>query len=210
MIQLTNIIKKFGNHTVLNNISLTIGRGEMVAIMGPSGSGKSTLLNILGLVDSFDAGDYQFDDYSNIKPNSRLANRMIRERINYIFQNFALIDNETVAQNLEIAQKYLKLNQKAKKQQIKTVLAKVNLAGFEQRKVYELSGGQQQRVAVARCLIKPSELILADEPTGSLDEKNRDIILKEISHMNEEGKTVVIVTHDPKVAEFCSRIIYLS
>lgn len=110
MIDLTNVTKTFASKTIFDDLNLHIDTGEMVAIMGPSGSGKSTLLNIIGLIDDFSSGTYEFDGVKNIKPNSRQANRTIREKISYIFQNFALIDDETVGQNLAIAQKYLKLN----------------------------------------------------------------------------------------------------
>lgn len=210
MIRLNNLVKKFGNKTVLNNLTLEIEDGEMVAIIGTSGSGKSTLLNILGFLENFDSGSYRLDEDENVKANSRRSNKLIREKISYVFQNYALIDNQTVYQNLELAQKYLKESKKNKAEQIKEVLTTVGLAGYEQSKIYELSGGQQQRVAIARCLIKPSKLVLADEPTGSLDEENREIILKELKQINQAGKTVIIVTHDLAVADVCSRVIELS
>ncbi|MDE3316094.1 ABC transporter ATP-binding protein [Lacticaseibacillus zeae] len=207
MIDLTNVTKTFASKTIFDNLNLHIDTGEMVAIMGPSGSGKSTLLNIIGLIDDFSSGTYEFDGVKNIKPNSRQANRTIREKISYIFQNFALIDDETVGQNLAIAQKYLKLNKAQRQKQIDDALQTVGLNGYADRKTFELSGGEQQRVAVARCLIKPSKLILADEPTGSLDGDNRSLILNELKNINRLGKTVIIVTHDPLVAKECSRMI---
>lgn len=209
MIKIHNLTKSFGRKIVFQNLNLDIKDKEMVAIMGASGSGKSTLLNILGLIDGFDSGNYIFDGQSNIKPNSRQANRQIRDKINYIFQNFALIDNLTVAQNLTLAQKYVKKDKAAKIRQIDETLRRVGLENYKSNKVYELSGGQQQRVAVARAMIKPSQLILADEPTGSLDEQNRDVIMKELKQLNLMGKTLVIVTHDPVVASYCSKIIKL-
>ncbi|WLV77525.1 ABC transporter ATP-binding protein [Lacticaseibacillus parahuelsenbergensis] len=207
MIDLTNVTKTFASKTIFDNLNLHIETGEMVAIMGPSGSGKSTLLNIIGLIDDFSSGTYEFDGVKNIKPNSRQANRTIREKISYIFQDFALIDDETVGQNLAIAQKYLKLNKAQRQKQIDDALQTVGLNGYADRKIFELSGGEQQRVAVARCLIKPSKLILADEPTGSLDGDNRSLILNELKNINRLGKTVIIVTHDPLVAKECSRTI---
>lgn len=207
MIDLTNVTKTFASKTIFDNLNLHIETGEMVAIMGPSGSGKSTLLNIIGLIDDFSSGTYEFDGVKNIKPNSRQANRTIREKISYIFQDFALIDDETVGQNLAIAQKYLKLNKAQRQKQIDDALQTVGLNGYADRKIFELSGGEQQRVAVARCLIKPSKLILADEPTGSLDGDNHSLILNELKNINRLGKTVIIVTHDPLVAKECSRTI---
>lgn len=209
MIELKNITKKFENKTVFANFNLQINQNEMVAIIGPSGSGKSTLLNILGLIDKVDDGDYQFEQYTNIKPNSRLAQKIIREKISYLFQNFALIEEDTVLQNLLLALKYVKQSKKEKTEIITAALQKVGLSEYLNSKIYELSGGQQQRIAVARAIIKPSELVLADEPTGSLDSKNRDEIIKLLLELNAAGKTVIVVTHDSHVAEKCHRVLEL-
>jgi len=209
MIELKNITKKFENKTVFANFNLQIDQNEMVAIIGPSGSGKSTLLNILGLIDKVDDGDYQFEQYTNIKPNSRLAQKIIREKISYLFQNFALIEEDTVLQNLLLALKYVKQSKKEKTEIITAALQKVGLSEYLNSKIYELSGGQQQRIAVARAIIKPSELVLADEPTGSLDSKNRDEIIKLLLELNDSGKTVIVVTHDSHVAEKCHRVLEL-
>lgn len=209
MIELKNITKKFENKTVFANFNLQIDQNEMVAIIGPSGSGKSTLLNILGLIDKVDDGDYQFEQYTNIKPNSRLAQKIIREKISYLFQNFALIEEDTVLQNLLVALKYVKQSKKEKTEIITAALQKVGLSEYLNSKIYELSGGQQQRIAVARAIIKPSELVLADEPTGSLDSKNRDEIIKLLLELNDAGKTVIVVTHDSHVAEKCHRVLEL-
>lgn len=209
MIELKNITKKFENKTVFANFNLQINQNEMVAIIGPSGSGKSTLLNILGLIDKVDDGDYQFEQYTNIKPNSRLAQKIIREKISYLFQNFALVEEDTVLQNLLLALKYVKQSKKEKTEIITAALQKVGLSEYLNSKIYELSGGQQQRIAVARAIIKPSELVLADEPTGSLDSKNRDEIIKLLLELNAAGKTVIVVTHDSHVAEKCHRVLEL-
>lgn len=209
MIELKNITKKFESKTVFANFNLQIDQNEMVAIIGPSGSGKSTLLNILGLIDKVDDGDYQFEQYTNIKPNSRLAQKIIREKISYLFQNFALIEEDTVLQNLLLALKYVKQSKKEKTEIITAALQKVGLSEYLNSKIYELSGGQQQRIAVARAIIKPSELVLADEPTGSLDSKNRDEIIKLLLELNDAGKTVIVVTHDSHVAEKCHRVLEL-
>lgn len=209
MIELKNITKKFENKTVFANFNLQIDQNEMVAIIGPSGSGKSTLLNILGLIDKVDDGDYQFEQYTNIKPNSRLAQKIIREKISYLFQNFALIEEDTVLQNLLLALKYVKQSKKEKTEIITAALQKVGLSEYLNSKIYELSGGQQQRIAVARAIIKPSELVLADEPTGSLDSKNRDEIINLLLELNDAGKTVIVVTHDSHVAEKCHRVLEL-
>lgn len=209
MITLKNVNKRFGHRTIFSDFSLTIEAGEMVALVGASGSGKTTLLNILGLIEDVESGEYILSGERNIKVNTGRAQKIIREKIGYLFQNFALIDTETVEDNLNIALKYSKNSKRENDALIAITLTKVGLKGYQKRKVFELSGGEQQRVAVARVLIKPSEIILADEPTGSLDNKNRDDVLLLLTEMNREGKTIVIVTHDPEVAKRCSRIIEL-
>ncbi|AUW97237.1 ABC transporter ATP-binding protein [Streptococcus pluranimalium] len=207
MISIINLYKKIGNKEVFNNFSLNISKGEFVALVGPSGSGKTTLLNIIGLIDDEFSGTYSFGGNENIKINSRMSQKIIREEISYLFQNFALIDNETVRYNLLLALKYVNCSKKEKIYKIKAVLAKLGLEEKLDSKVSELSGGEQQRIAVARVFLKPSSLVLADEPTGSLDKTNRDSIIQLLKKMNQNGKTIVIVTHDLEVANECDRII---
>lgn len=209
MIKIQDITKKYGEKTILNKFSLEIEQGEFISIMGESGSGKSTLLNIVGLLEKFDSGTLTIDDKTNFSPGSSKANKLLRESISYLFQNFALIDEESVESNLDLALRYIKSNAKEKKQKIEDTLDYVGLKGFSKRKIFELSGGEQQRVAVARIMLKPSKIILADEPTGSLDEKNRDLILDLLVNLNKQGKTIVVVTHDKVVARRSNRIIYL-
>lgn len=209
VITIENLTKKYGSKTIFSDFNLEIQEREMVAISGKSGAGKSTLLNIMGLIEPFDSGKMKIFGTHGIKPNSSRAAKMIREHINYLFQNFALIDNETVFKNLSFALKYVNGNSKEKKKRIQSALQKVSLTGMEKQKVYTLSGGEQQRVAMARILIHPKPLILADEPTGSLDSQNRDSILSFLMELNHEGTTVVIVTHDPVVAKSCDRTVAL-
>ena len=179
----------------------------MVAVVGKSGCGKSTLLNIIGLLETVDAGQVCIDDLQNIFPQSRMAITVIREKISYLFQNFALVDEETVFYNLNLALKYVKGN---KKQMIEKALTAVGLQGYENKRIYQLSGGEQQRIALARILIKPSKIILADEPTGSLDAENRGVVMGMLRKLQQQGKTIVIVTHDDHVAAQCDRIISLA
>lgn len=176
IIELKNIEKKYGEKKVLDNISLEINEGDLVAITGESGKGKSTILNIVGLLEIPDGGQVSICGEANIKPNSSKASKMLRSNISHLFQNFALIDEETVDNNLLVALKYVKLSKKEKANKINEALKRVGLEGFEKRRIYELSGGEQQRVAIARVMLKPSKIVLADEPTGSLDETNRDKI----------------------------------
>lgn len=207
IIELKNISKSFEKQ-VLNDVSMKINENEMVAVVGKSGSGKSTLLNIIGLLESPDSGDIIIDNYKNVKINSSEANKIIREKISYLFQNFALIEQETVYENLEIALKYVKLKKNEKEELIKSALKSVDLEGYENRKVFGLSGGEQQRVAIARIMLKPSKIVLADEPTGSLDRDNINKVMKLLHKINEENnKTIIIVTHDIEVANECHRII---
>ena len=209
MIQLENITKTIGEKVILENLSLKINQGDLVAIVGKSGSGKSTLLNLLGLIDGDYSGHYEIFGQQNVPVNSVKSQAIIREHISYLFQNFALIDNETVEYNLMLALKYVKLSKKDKVQKIEEILERVGLSSTLHQKVSELSGGEQQRIAVARAILKPSQLLLADEPTGSLDPEKRDLVLNFLLDMNKEGKTVIIVTHDAYVAQQCHRVIEL-
>lgn len=208
MIKLENVSKSYSK-SILKNISLEIKQGEFVAIVGESGKGKSTLLNIIGLLEKADSGKVFIDGECNIEPNSSKVAKVLRYKINYLFQNFALIDEKNVYKNLMLSLQYVKANKKRKIQMIDSVLSKVGLEGYGNRKVFELSGGEQQRVAIARCMLKPCKIVLADEPTGSLDINNRDRVLKLLNELNKEGKTIIIVTHDKEVAESCGRIINL-
>jgi putative bacteriocin ABC transporter len=209
MIKLENITKTIGKKVILENLSLKINQGDLVAIVGKSGSGKSTLLNLLGLIDGDYSGHYEIFGQKNVLVNSAKSQAIIREHISYLFQNFALIDNETVEYNLMLALKYVKLSKKDKVKKIEEILERVGLSSTLHQKVSELSGGEQQRIAVARAILKPSQLLLADEPTGSLDPENRDLVLNFLLDMNKEGKTVIIVTHDAYVAQQCHRVIEL-
>ncbi len=206
MILLKGVSKKYGNKTVLNNFSMHICPGEFVAIVGPSGCGKSTLLNIIGLLEPFDKGVVEINKEKNIRPQSRKATNFLRTTISYLFQNFALVDEETVFYNLKLALRYVKGD---KEKLISQALKKVGLVGYEKKKIYQLSGGEQQRVAMARILLKPAKIILADEPTGSLDANNRDLIITMLQMLRQEGKTILVVTHDNYVAAHADRIIEL-
>lgn len=200
--------RSFGSHVVLDGLDLEIARGEMVAITGPSGSGKSTVMNLLGLLDAPESGQISVLGEPAPAPRSGAAYRLIRNHIGYLFQNFGLIDDTTVVKNLEVALAYAR-QAGPRRAAIADALAAVGLAGSERRGVHSLSGGEQQRVAVARLLLKPCDIVLADEPTGSLDADNRDVVLRLLHEMNESGKTVVLVTHDPVVVSACSRVVRL-
>jgi putative ABC transport system ATP-binding protein len=207
IISLENITKQFSKKTVLKNFNLNIQKGEFVSIMGPSGSGKSTLLNMIGLLETPTFGEIKILDYVNPKFNSKEGIYLLRNEISYLFQNYGLVDSRTVNYNLKMATHFLKLSANEEKERIKNALSKVDLKDIQNEKIYSLSGGEQQRVALAKIMLKPSNIILADEPTGSLDQSNRDIVLAILKKFNEEGKTIIVVTHDPVVEQCASRKI---
>ena len=205
IIELKNINKSYSNKYLFKNLDFSIKKGEMVAITGPSGVGKSTLLNIIGLIDKPDSGEVVICSNKNPFDKEKVKLKLFRDNIGYLFQNYALVDNYTGSKNLDIALEYVK--NKNKKRLKEEALEKVGLLDKLNNKIFELSGGEQQRVALARLMLKEKDIILADEPTGSLDEDNRDIILKLLKQLNDEGKTIVLVTHDKTVANMCNREI---
>ena len=199
ILRIENLNKSFGDHHVIKNMSLEVNQGSFVVLTGPSGSGKSTFLNIVGLLDKHDSGTITYFGVNNPKPFSKEATKLLQTKIGYLFQNFALIESKTVEQNLMIALEFVKgIN---KKERIAEVLEYVDLKGFEKKKISKCSGGEQQRVAVARLMLKPCELILCDEPTGSLDYENRQNIISLLKKLQADGKTILIVSHDPEVIE---------
>ena len=208
VLRLENVDKKFEEQVVFRNFNMEVKQGEFITVAGKSGSGKSTLLNMIGLLDSCDRGVVELFGAKNIKPFSKKANRMLREKIGYLFQNFALINNESIYYNMHIAIKHHKFPDEDTL--IKNALEEVGLKGAEGKKVFKCSGGEQQRIAIARLLIKPCELILADEPTGSLDDENKEEIFKLLLEMNRKGKTLVVVTHDLSLTKLSHRSVEIS
>jgi len=208
--EFVNISKSYGDHVVLDNMNMAVGEGEMVAITGKSGSGKTTILNIMGLLEKQDSGVIKLFGDKSPRIGSVRANKLLRTRLSYLFQNCALIDEDTVDYNLEIPLIYSKKTRWEKQNLKIDALKKVGLNISLKQKVYELSGGEQQRVAIARILLKPCELVLADEPTGSLDSENRNEIMRILRELNNAGKTIIIVTHEQYVAEACDRTINLA
>lgn len=205
IIKLERVNKSFQNKIVFENVDLEIGKGELVSIVGASGCGKSTLLNILGLLDKVDSGNVILFDEVNVKPFSRKAEALLRDKIGYLFQNYALIENQSIRYNLELVFSK-KISKQEKEMKIHSALEMVGLVGMEDKKIYKCSGGEQQRVALARLLIKPCELILADEPTGNLDSDNKEKVFSILKMMNEMGKTIVLVTHDSELANKCDKV----
>ena len=196
------------NTFALNGISLTIYKGEIIAVMGRSGSGKSTLLNVIGLIDMPNAGEYTLNGKSLTEIRANKVHKTRNEMIGFIFQYFALLKEHTVLDNVVLPLTYRKLKQR-EENKAKFYLDKVGLKEHMYKTPDELSGGQQQRVAIARALVGERELILADEPTGNLDRKTGEEIMNLLLQLNEEGRTIIIVTHDMEVANKCNRIIEL-
>lgn len=209
MIETINLSKSYGNHVVINSLNLKIKEKEMVAIVGPSGCGKSTLLNIIGQIDDQYDGTLLIDEKIMNKLNQSQKEKFIRYHINYLFQNFALIETETVKENLLIGLEYSKLKKQEKNERIAEVLKKVKLEKTLNKKVYELSGGEQQRIALARIMLKPGNIVLADEPTGNLDKDSSLLVMKVLKELQKDGKTIIIVTHSEEIARQCDRIVEL-
>lgn len=210
VLELIDVNKAFGSKQVLESMGLSVEEGEFVSIIGPSGLGKSTILNIMGLLDSVDSGDVVICGKRNPRIGSRIATNLLRHKISYIFQNFGLVDDATVEYNLSIAARFVKLNRLDKDELMKSALYRVGLTDMFSEKVHHLSGGEQQRIAIAKAMIKQSKIILADEPTGSLDSDNRDIVLGLLKELQEQGKTIVVVTHDETVSQAGDRVITLN
>ena len=210
MISVQNVSKKFGSREILKDLSFDVEENEFVALVGPSGSGKSTLLNMIGLLDNIDSGKILINGKILPKVNSRSAVNYRKNVINYLFQSNALISTSSVKDNLMLAMTFTNFSKEEKEKKIKETLRFVGLENRLDSKVNELSGGEQQRIAIVRAILKPGEIILADEPTGSLDpdmvQKSFDLIR---SLRDQFGKTILIVTHNLDHAKQCDRIVSL-
>lgn len=213
MIRTENLTRIFRTEEIetiaLNGVNINVKDGEFVAIMGPSGCGKSTLLNILGLLDTPTEGKYWLGDeeVGHLKERERTAYR--KGRIGFVFQNFNLIDELTVEENIDLQLKYLGIGKAERKERVLGILRKVKLSHRAKHYPHQLSGGQQQRVAIARAVVGKPSIILADEPTGNLDSKNGVEVMQLLSELNDEGTTIVMVTHSKHDATYASRIINL-
>lgn len=209
-LQVDALNKSFGSNTVLHNISFEIESGESVALVGPSGCGKSTLLNIIGLLETLDSGTINLEGRTYPSINSKKATLMRRAEINYLFQSFALINDWKVSRNLLLALQYTKLSKQEQERLMRTALENYGIGEKYDAVVNELSGGEKQRVAIARAMIKPGNLILADEPTGSLDKAMATIVIDSLlDSVHANHKTLLMVTHDMNIAQRCDRIIEL-
>ena len=213
LIQLSNVVKSYSNGdqelNVLKGIDLTVYEGEFVAIMGPAGSGKSTLMNIIGLLDKPTSGDYSLNGTQVEELKEKQLAKVRNQEIGFVFQQFFLLSKLSALQNVELPLVYAGVNSSKRRQLAKQFLEKVELSERMKHLPSELSGGQKQRVAIARALVNNPSIILADEPTGALDTKTSDQIMQLLTELNREGKTIVMVTHEPEIADFATRKIVI-
>lgn len=213
MIQIKNLSKVFRTEEVetmaLSEVSLTINEGDFVSIMGPSGSGKSTLLNIVGLLDSASNGSYQLLNQEMIGLKERDKSKARKESIGFIFQNFNLIDELSVYDNIELPLIYNKVHSSERKKKVEVIAERLGISHRLKHYPQQLSGGQQQRVAVARALINDPKIILADEPTGNLDSKNGNEVMELLTDLHANGSTILMVTHSDYDASFSEKIILM-
>lgn len=206
LLELKNISKIYGDLHALDNVSLTVEKGEWIAIMGPSGSGKSTMMNIIGCLDKPSTGQVIFDGEDISKVSGKKMTEFHRDKIGLVFQQFHLINYLNAVENVMVAQYYHSMPDE---KEALEALERVGLKDRARHLPSQLSGGEQQRVCIARALINSPELILADEPTGNLDEANENIVLDIFKQLHKEGTSLVVVTHDPEVGEVAQRIVRL-
>ncbi|MDR1862896.1 MAG: ABC transporter ATP-binding protein [Treponema sp.] len=206
LLELKDISKAYGNLKALQDINLTVEQGEWLAIMGPSGSGKTTMMNIIGCMDKPSAGTVFLDGLNISKESDRNLTTVRRDKIGLIFQQFHLVNYLTALENVMVAQYYHSLPDEKEAME---ALDRVGLAGRAKHLPSQLSGGEQQRVCIARALINYPKLILADEPTGNLDEANENIVIEIFKKLHAGGSTIIVVTHDPEVAEDAERTVVL-
>lgn len=213
MIKTNNLVKIFRTDeietTALNNVTMNVDEGEFVAIMGPSGCGKSTLLNIIGLLDNPTKGEYYFNNTEVGSFKERQRTNMRKGNIGFVFQSFNLIDELNVYENIELPLLYLKMSGAERKKRVNDVIERMQISHRAKHFPQQLSGGQQQRVAVARAVVTNPKLILADEPTGNLDSKNGDEVMNLLTELNNDGTTIIMVTHSVADAERAHRIVHL-
>ncbi len=213
MIKITDLVKVYRTEevetTALNKLSLEVKEGEFVSIMGASGCGKSTLLNIIGLLDAPNDGSYLFDGTEVAKFNEKERAGLRKANIGFVFQNFNLIDELSVYENVELPLIFNKVKSSERKKRVTEILERIGIAHRAKHFPLQLSGGQQQRVAVARALVTNPKLILADEPTGNLDSKSGNDVMELLTELHASGATIIMVTHSSYDAQFSSRVITL-
>lgn len=213
MIHLHQISKIYRSESVetraLSEVSLQVDEGEFISIMGPSGCGKSTLVNIIGMLDTYDHGLYVFEDVDVNKLKEKTRVKLRKQNIGFVFQNFNLLDELTVFENIELPLVYLGVKATERRQKVEEVLDRIALGHRQKHYPHQLSGGQQQKVAIGRAIVSRPRIILADEPTGNLDSQQGNEIMEYLSKLNDMGTTIVMVTHSMNDASYSNRIIKL-
>ncbi len=194
---------------VLKDITISVDEGEYVAIMGPSGSGKSTLMNIIGCLDKQTKGSFMFDGTDIMECSDKMLSEIRNEKIGFVFQNFNLLPRQSALENVELPLLYAGVSKKERRERAIAALTRVGLEDRMDFKPTQLSGGQKQRVAIARAIVNKPRLLLADEPTGALDTKSGDQIMELFKELNDEGVTVVMITHEPDIAKCAKRVMYI-
>lgn len=213
VIALSGLTKRYGigdaEHTVLDGLDLTIDKGEFIAIMGPSGCGKTTLLNILGLLDRADDGDYLLDGRNVETMSSSRRARIRSNQIGFVFQNFNLVSRLNVIENVALPLTYQGKHKTRRLKEASKMLGTFHLSEREYYMPWQLSGGQTQRVAIARALVNNPSIVLADEPTGNLDSRSSHVIMEELADIHRRGNTIIMVTHNPDLTSYASRVIHM-
>lgn len=195
--------------TALDNVSLTVEEGEFTSIMGPSGSGKSTIMNILGLLDKFDSGSYTLNGINVSDHDDEELAKIRNKEIGFVFQSFNLLPRMNLLENVMLPLVYAKVPKKERQRRAKEALERVGLGNRLYHKTNEISGGQTQRVAIARAIVNNPSVLMADEPTGNLDSKTTKTIMRIFQELNDEGTTIIMVTHEPEMAQYTKRIVHV-
>lgn len=207
IIKLSEINKSYNGKTVFKDFNLDVEKGDFLVVTGKSGAGKSTLLNIIGLLEKPDSGTVSIYEYQNPDINKKDGRILIKDHIGYLFQNFALVENYTAKKNIELVCKLKKIA--FADESVQKIICKLGIDDLMDKKIFQLSGGEQQRVALARLFIKQPTILLADEPTASLDPENAEVVLDAIDELNKSGTTVVLVTHNPDIVQRANRTIHI-
>ncbi|MCM1467661.1 MAG: ATP-binding cassette domain-containing protein [Alistipes sp.] len=206
-IKLTGICKRYGTKQIFDGFNLSVERGEFLCITGKSGCGKTTLLNMIGLLERQEDGVVEIHGIKN--PSGRAKVKLLRNHLSIYLQSGGLIEDETVDYNFAVAQHFKKMTSYQKRTEREEILKSFGLEHILDKRVYTLSGGERQRAALAQCFLKPSDIVLLDEPTNSLDQETKETVAEHIRHLRDTGKTILLVTHDPQMQSMASRVVWL-
>lgn len=207
VIRLEGICKEYKNKVIFSDFNMEVEKGEFLTVSGKSGAGKTTLLNIIGLLEKPDRGTVSILGHKNPNLNKRDGRLLVRDHIGYLFQNFALIENYTAKQNIDLVCKIKRL--RFSDSSVQNILAKLGISDLMDKKIFRLSGGEQQRIVLARLSIKKPDILLADEPTTSLDPENAEMVMRCVSDLNKDGTTVILVTHNPDIVKLSQKSIQI-